>query len=177
VKVHDFADSLAESRRWIDAPWWEPVYRRAFRHYAGMHPTDDPKAQRAGIDRLVSLADGTMLYVDEKVREKDWPDILAEIWSDEARRIPGWANDAKQLACDYIAYAFIPTQRCYLLPHRELVRAVREHDREWWAKCETEQDGFRLVRAHNRGWITTSMAVPTAIMLDAIRDVMVVTWP
>jgi hypothetical protein len=58
-----------------------------------------------------------------------WPDILLEQWSDEARRVPGWVQ--KPLACDFIAYAFAPSRRCYLLPVALLQRAWRLNGREW----------------------------------------------
>jgi hypothetical protein len=44
-------------------------------------------AQRGGIDRILTLECGRTYTVDEKVRMEDWPDILLERWSDEARRI------------------------------------------------------------------------------------------
>ena len=65
--------------------------------------------------------------VDEKVRTNDWPDVLLERWSDEARRIPGWVE--KPLACDFIAYAFAPAGTCLLLPVAALQRAWRQHGR------------------------------------------------
>jgi hypothetical protein len=37
------------------------------------------------------------------------PDFLLEYWSDYERRSPGWIE--KDLACDFIAYAFVPSRR------------------------------------------------------------------
>lgn len=47
---------------------------------------DDGWAQRGGIDRVITLACGRTIKIDEKVRKEDWPDILLERWSDEQRK-------------------------------------------------------------------------------------------
>src|ERR1043165_1536712 len=116
MTVHDFNESLAKSHAEQDAPYWQIVYRKAFgdRLQTIQNVRNDGWAQRGGIDRLLMLTDGTVLKVDEKVREKDWPDVLLEIWSDRDRRKEGWA--LKDLTCDFIAYAFVPSQTCYLFP-------------------------------------------------------------
>ena len=113
--THDFKQSLELSQATADEPFWEDIYRRAFHGFASMVSVrDDGWAQRGGIDRVITLNSGKTITVDEKLRETDWPDILLERWSNEARRIPGWVQ--KDLACDFIAYAFRPSRTCYLLP-------------------------------------------------------------
>src|SRR5690606_11977680 len=117
--------------------------------------------------RVLTLASGKVLYVDEKVREEDWPDILIEYWSDYERRRPGWA--AKELACDFIAYAFIPSATCYLLPFQTLQRACRTNGRLWW-------DSYKRIPAKNNGYTTVSIAVPIPVLMAALADAMVVCW-
>src|SRR5690606_18143943 len=108
---HNFAESLARSEQQADAPWWEQVYRNAFPDFAGMVCVrKDGWAQRGGIDRVITLESGKTVTVDEKVRAESWPDILWEFWSDHQRKLKGWC--AKAMACDYVAYAFVPTQVC-----------------------------------------------------------------
>ena len=93
LPLHDFQASLARSREYADAPWWIDMYRRAFPTLqSAVTVRDDGWAQRGGIDRVLTLACGRTLTVDEKVRTNDWPDILLEQWSDEARRSPGWVQ-------------------------------------------------------------------------------------
>jgi len=168
MTVHDFDERLAFSHSQSDAPWWGEVYRKAFPTLtAVIDVRDDGWAQRGGIDRLIVLNDGTALKVDEKVRTVAYPDILLERWSDKARRKPGWMQ--KELTCDFVAYAFVPTAVCYLLPWQLLRRAWIENGREWIASC-------RLVEAQNRGYVTESVAVPIQRLLDAVRDAMVVSW-
>lgn len=168
MTVHDFHKSLAESHAYADAPWWEDVYRSAFPRVRSMVCVrDDGWAQRGGIDRIITLGCGRIIPVDEKVRKEDWPDILLERWSDEARQLPGWVQ--KPLACEFIAYALVPSQRCYLLPTLTLQAAWRQHGRGW---CEQ----YKPIRARNNGYVTLSVAVPTDTLLSAVSDAMCITW-
>jgi hypothetical protein len=166
--IHDFHKSLDESRAYTDAPWWQEVYTQAFPNVRSIVSVrDDGWAQRGGIDRLITLACGRTVTVDEKVRKKDWPDILLERWSDEDRRIPGWVQ--KPLACEFIAYAMVPSQKCYLLPTLTLQRAWRCHGRDW---CEQ----YNEIRARNNGYVTLSVAVPTGTLFSALDSAMCIQW-
>lgn len=166
--LHNFSESLERSNAQADAPWWQDVYKRAFPTLQSMSCVrDDGWAQRGGIDRVLVLASGKTLTVDEKVRSKDYDDILLEYWSDEKRRVRGWV--AKDLACDFIAYAYTPSERCFLLPFHQLRVAWQRRHKEWVAR-------YQRVEARNVGFITVSVAVPTDVVLDAIRDALVVHW-
>jgi len=165
-KVHDFATSLALSNSYADAPWWLDIYRRAFPSLvSAVSVRDDGWAQRGGIDRVLTLACGRTYSVDEKVRTNDWPDILLEQWSDEQRRSPGWVQ--KPLACDFIAYAFAPSRKCYLLPVVPLQRAWRQRGRCWVAQ-------FGQRRARNPGYVSASVPVPIDVLMPAMMDAMLV---
>lgn len=158
--VHNFDQSLALSNEYVDAAWWHDVYRRAFPDLrSAVSVRADGWAQRGGIDRVLTLASGKTLSVDEKVRAEDWPDILLEYWSDRDRKTPGWV--AKDLACDFIAYAFVPSQTCYLLPFQTLRSAWRAHHR---------------VEAVNSRYVTVSVAVPIAELMAALSDALRVSW-
>lgn len=165
--VHDFTTSLALSNRYTDAPWWMDIYRKAFPTLvSAVCVRNDGWAQRGGIDRVLTLACGRVYTVDEKVRTNDWPDILLEQWSDEERRKPGWVQ--KPLACDFIAYAFAPSRRCYLLPVALLQRAWRLNGREW-----IEAHGQR--RARNVGYVTANVPVPLSELERAMVQAMLVS--
>lgn len=165
-RVHDFRDSLALSQAYADSDWWLPLYRRMFpRLQSAVSVRDDGWAQRGGVDRVLTLACGRTYTVDEKIRTEDWPDILLEQWSDEARRVPGWVQ--KPLACDYIAYAYAPTGVCFLLPVAPLQRAWRQHGRDWIRRYGTR-------RARNVGYVTASVPVPRSVLISAIAEAMIV---
>jgi hypothetical protein len=164
--IHDFRTSLALSNSYADAPWWLDIYRRAFPTLiSAVQVRDDGWAQRGGIDRVLTLACGHTYTVDEKVRTSDWPDIQLELWSDEARRSPGWVQ--KPLACDFIAYAFAPSRKCYLFPFASLQRAWRQRGRQW-------ADAYRYRRAQNPGYITASVPVPIGELMQEIARAMLV---
>lgn len=168
MTVHQFTRSLAESHEYAEAPWWEEVYRKAFSSYEGMVDVrSDGAGQRLGIDRHVALTNGRTITIDEKVRKKDYDDILLERWSDRGREKAGWMQ--KDLACDYIAYAFVPSQRCYLLPFQDLRRAWLRFGRQWIRT-------YRPVLAENEGWTTECVPVPISVLQEALRDVALIRW-
>jgi hypothetical protein len=167
--VHDFHESLERSQGRADAPWWLEVYSRAFPDLqSAVNVRDDGWAQRGGIDRVLTLASGKTLTVDEKVREKDWPDICLEYWSDYDRKTPGWVE--KDLACDFIAYAFVPSQTCHLIPFQTLRRAWRANRKKWVAQYGPP------IEAHNKGYVTISVAVPKTVLFASLTDAMTVSW-
>ncbi len=173
--LHDFKQSLELSQGQADAPWWREVYARAFPGFHSMMSVrDDGWAQRGGIDRVVQLKSGKTITVDEKVRSKDWGDIALERWSDRAKKVPGWVQ--KDLACDFIAYAFIPSQRCYLLPFLTLRKAWLLEGKRWCELAEGNLGGFSVVSAENKGYTTESIAVPVDVLMASIRQAMVVSW-
>lgn len=164
--MHDFHESLAKSHAASDLPFWGVCYRQAFPLMIGMHDhREDGEHQRQGIDRSVVLDNGKIIWIDEKVRWKDYGDIALEYWSNEARRIPGWV--CKPLLCDYIAYAIAPAGRCYLMPVVQLQTAWDKHGADW------AREG-REVRAQNNGYVTVSVAVDPKILFDKIINEMFV---
>lgn len=165
--VHRFSDSLAQGERASEEPFWEAVYRKAFPGFVSCsrNPKDGP-GQRAGIDRWVHLSSGQTLTIDEKRRAKTYPDILLEVWSDTDRRTPGWIK--KDLQIDFLAYGFVPDGLCYLLPWQQLRRSWDHFSGEWIEKARAGVDGFRVVLAENPTYTTTSVAVPTNVLLAAL---------
>jgi hypothetical protein len=186
----DFGPDLDWSYGVAGLPFWEDVYRQAFPGFVAAHiPTGDGWHQRAGRDRIIVLDDSSTITVDEKGRRDEWPDILVEILSDRDRKVPGWGNPGKRLSCDYIGYAFVPSQTCHLVPYREL-RRIMAHGpgRDWWREAARKQKdgvrgGIQFVDARNprdvtkpvRYW-TRSIAVPTKMLLAEIARSLTFTW-
>lgn len=165
-RVHRFQDSHNLSAQY-GPDWWIPIYRRAFPTLMSAVAVEhDGWAQRGGIDRLLTLSCGRTYTVDEKIRMADWPDVLLERWSDEARRSPGWVQ--KPLAADFIAYAHAPAATCVLLPVPALQRAWRQHGRSWIGL-------YGQRRAENPGYTSVSVPVPRGVLMQAIVEAMFVT--
>ncbi len=175
MTVHTFSESLAVSKAMEDAPWWPKVYANAFPGFVSMVSVrSDGWAQRGGIDRVITLKSGRTVTVDEKVRSQSYGDILLERWSSRERKSEGWIQ--KDLACDFIAYAFIPDERCYLFPFLPLRAAWLANGRDWIAQAESGADGFRVILARNEGYTTESIAVPIPELLAAVHRAQVVDW-
>lgn len=168
MTVHNFRESLERSHAHSDATWWLEIYRQAFPGLASaVNVRQDGWAQRGGIDRILTLSTGRVIYVDEKVREKDYGDILLERWSDEAAKSPGWVQ--KPLACEFIAYAIAPSSTCYLLPVLTLQRAWRLHGLDWI-------NAYPEKRANNGRYVTISHAIPVSVLMGALADAICVEW-
>jgi hypothetical protein len=167
-QAHNFSRSLSRSRELADAPWWTDVYRSALPGFSSMtYVGKDGWAQRGGIDRVITLKSGKTVTIDEKVRDRTWRDILLERWSDKQRQIPGWIQ--QDLGCDFIAYVFLDTRTCHLLPYLQLRAAWLLHGRQW-----IEQ--YPRVLAVNAGYVTESVAVPIPVIMSAIIGSMTVSW-
>lgn len=165
-KLHDFQERLEMSQKASDEPFWENVYRRAFVGYVGNLPVlVDSPAQRLGIDRFVVLSSGKELRIDEKKRETVYPDILLEYLSNDQTGAPGWIE--KDLLIDYIAYAFMPAKRVHLYPWQQLRQTWVKYGPAW-------QKTYKKVPAQNAGYTTWSLAVPIAVLDEAIREVSVI---
>lgn len=157
---HDFRERLAFSEAASAEPFWDAVYRKAFPDLVNhMQTTGATASQRSGIDRVLHLRNGRTIYIDEKKREQEYPDILLEYVSVDTTGAPGWIE--KDLTIDYIAYAFMPTHRCYLFPWLMLRRAWLHHGNEWKRQ-------YRIVVAQNKGYKTYSVAIPTNVLRKAV---------
>lgn len=158
-------------------PWWQDVYRQAFPTMVSN--TVLPKetwGQQAGRDRAILLEDSSVLYIDEKARRKTRDDILIEVAHEyrSGRVRQGWIH--QPLGIDYLAYAFVPAETCYLLPFRLLQQTWQANKQAWWKAALRNEHGFRLALAQNRDYVTKSVAVPIWTLLDAMRDAMVIHW-
>lgn len=163
---HDFMTSLAQSHAASDLPLWEELYRGAFPTFAAMiDHREDGEHQRAGIDRSIILSNSKQILVDEKIRGRNrktgrvYNDIALEYWSDEGRRIPGWA--CKPLRADYIAYAIAPLGVGYLLPVVQLQIAWQRNGRSWIGR-------YPRIVANNGRYDTISVGVPVRDVFMAV---------
>jgi hypothetical protein len=144
-RINYFKDDLAWSDAASDAPFWAEVYQRMFPGSRVLRNEANNPAQRFGIDTVVMLPAGRSINVQEKNRRKDYPDILIEFEhvGHKGNRWPGWIDDERNQA-DWLAYAFIPSRRCYFFPFPSLQSAWRELRKTWFTKARLREDGFAL---------------------------------
>lgn len=119
--------------------------------------------QKRGVDKVLILASGKRILIDEKIRREDYGDILLEEYSNWERKIVGWLGNDK--FTDYIVYMIEPTKTVYFLPFLLLQRAWQSNHDYWLAT-------FGRREAQNKGYITTFIAVPTDVLLEAIKKEM-----
>jgi hypothetical protein len=165
---HSFKAQLAWSEAQSDEPFWDAVYRKAFPNLVS-HVTGpgDYDSQRQGVDRVLVLSNNRLLRIDEKKRSANYPDILLEYVSVDVTGALGWIE--KDLSIDYLAYAFMPALKVYLLPWILLRKAWKENREAWMSKAEERREGFRVVQAQNFGYSTWSLAVPIPNLYSAIN--------
>jgi len=159
-KVHDFQERLKFSHDAEDLPIWEEVYSRAFPGMAGMvSHRENGFWQHAGIDRSVILMTGKQIFIDEKVRGKDYGDILLEYISNDKTGALGWV--CKPLLADYIAYLIPSSGMCHMLPVIQLQIAWERNKGDWRKK-------YKNIIAKNKGYGTHSCCVPVNKIYPAI---------
>jgi len=163
--THDFNERLNYSLEASDEPFWEAIYKKAFPTMTNLTAIDDLSKQKLGIDRIIYFDNGKKLYIDEKKREKVYPDILLEYISVDHNNTPGWIE--KDLAIDYLAYAFMPSKCVYLYPWDMLRRAWLHYRKSWLRK-------YKLIEAKNEGYSTWSVAVPIEILQNAVSTAAII---
>lgn len=108
-------------------------------------------SQYNGVDRIIYLENGKTLTIDEKIRSKNYDDILLEFISNDKKNTPGWME--KDLAIDYLAYAFLPSKTAYLFDWRMLKLAWASYKQAW-------KDNYKIAKAENEHYFTHSVCVP-----------------
>jgi hypothetical protein len=141
---------------------WKEIYNKAFPNLQSINNArEDGELQSHGIDRILVLNSGKVICVDEKVRRKNYPDILLEYIANDQTKTKGWIE--KSLLCDFIAYAFINTGFCYLLPVVPLQKAWTVNKDKWFKE-------FKIVVAENKNYKTLSLPIPIPILFTAIGN-------
>lgn len=155
--INIFEDDLAYAD---NDDFFNEFYKKSFPNVQKIKTETDMDLQFKGIDKTLTFESGLEITIDEKKRRVDYGDILLEIKSNEQTGRLGWLYTAQ---CDYIAYAVMPTKTIYFLPMILLKMTWLEHGDEWIKQ-------YGLKRAKNQGYVTVSVAVPTNILLNAMKE-------
>ena len=166
--IHDFWEQIEYSLLPCDEPFWTAVYEEAFPDMVDLKTVSDLHKQKLGIDRVITLGNGKRFFVDEKKRKRTYPDILLEYVAVNTTGAPGWME--KNLAIDYIAYAFMPTKTVYLIPWDSLKMAWKRNKGRWMVI-------YKDVEGKNEGYITHSIAVPIEVLKNEVDSIVVVKLP
>ena len=166
LMANNFNADLAYSQTASEEQFWADVYRKAFPNIVNQMPCPgDYESQRMGIDRVILLSNGMTLRVDEKKRRIEYSDILIEFLSNDKTGALGWIE--KNLAINYIAYAFMESRRVYLLDWMMLKRAWHKFGDDWKRR-------YPIIKAQNKTYTTHSVAVPTNVLLGCMRTAIII---
>lgn len=158
--MNNFHEDLQFSHSAEDLEIWGTIYAKAFPGLQTFtNSRQDGELQRHGIDRTLILQSGKAIYIDEKVRRKDYGDILLEYVSNDTKNTLGWCE--KPLFCDYIAYAILPVKICYLLPVEPLQTAWGQNKIEWLER-------YGVKTAKNKGYNTLNCPLPVNVLFKSI---------
>ena len=151
----DFAWSNSEAVRLF----WQGIYKAAFGALDTIELVVDKQEQKKGVDVIVYLPDGQAIKVEEKIRRKNWDDIVLEVWSDKKRKIPGWA--VKEQEANILAYGFFQGKYAHLFERQKLRTVFIENGRTWAKE-------FGTITAHNQGYDTVSIPVPIRVLQETM---------
>lgn len=161
MTVRTFDADLRYSLESSDEPFWDAVYRKAFVNFKSSEIVSRKDWQLLGIDRIINLTSGQRIKVDEKKRRVEYGDFALEFLGNDKTGSPGWV--CKDLAIDFLAYAFMQSRRVYLLQWN-LLRAA------WRSKGETWKSSYRIISSNNPTYKTLSVAVPIGVVLESIQS-------
>lgn len=169
MKVHEFSKDLKKSHETSQDSLFETCYRTLFGdEFLAMHShNNDGKHQQTGLDRSVILKSGKCLWIEEKVRDKDYPDILLEFYSNFGAKTPGWIE--KPLNCDFIVYAKKPSRKMYIFPTVIIQMAWKKHKNEWIEKYGEKS-------AFNTTYRTVNCPVPEDVLFKAMYECSIIEW-
>lgn len=164
--MHDFHERLEFSQEHKHEDFWQAVYEKAFPDMQfATAVTKKCQGQYLGVDRVVYLGSSKVLMIDEKLREEDYNDIFLEYLSNDQTGADGWME--KDLLIDFLAYAFLPSRRCYLFNWQMLRRAWVCYKSEWMEKYPKKP-------AQNKGYRTWGVPVPIHTLLKAVKDASII---
>lgn len=156
--IHNFTKMLKRSNSEEDELFWDKAHRSAFDVF-DIEKCIDLELQKSGVDRIVTLKNGCMLYIDEKLREKDYGDVLLEYISNDTTGAPGWIE--KDQKTNVIAYGVRPTKTVMYFTFSWLRHA-------WEKNKKTFLEKYKIPPAKNIGYNTHSVAIPLCVLMKII---------
>jgi len=115
-------------------------------------PKTNKSVQFKGIDKIVMTAGGKIFKIEEKVRRRDYGDILVELYADnnfylKAHRGTGWIM--KDYSCDIIMFYYENTDRSIIFSWKMFQYIFKIKMSEWYDYAKNRQFGFSLKKAEN----------------------------
>jgi len=125
--MHDFKKDLEYSKKHN-----EILHEFYKKHYKAIKIGESTlEEDKLGIDKKL-YTEKWIIYIDEKIRKRDYGDILLETQSCVETNSIGWALDPKKKT-HIIIYYIEETKIVYLIDYQEL-RTAFDMNYEYWAK-------------------------------------------
>lgn len=167
MAVHNFNNDLTWSLEQED--FLNEFYKGYFQNMVEQELVTDIDIQKSGIDRFITLANGKIVSIDEKIRRRAYnesPDVLIEYVSNNTTGAKGWIE--KDSAVDYIAYIWLNDRKGVLLPFFLLQRAWETNKEEWLAT-------YPVFKGQNKNYHSLNVAVPLTVLVKAINKAMCIS--
>lgn len=151
----------------LDSNFWNKIYSRAFPNHISFFRSKSQKEsdmQQYGIDTTVVLSSGKPVFVEEKIRRKNYGDILLEVIANDKTSAMGWIE--KDQMSDYILYIICETEQVYVLPTIQLQQAWRKNKDKWLEE-------FGTVPAKNPNYESVNCPVPIQVLYNALKQELV----
>lgn len=125
--------------------------------------------QSLGVDRVIKVAECQVVYIEEKIREKDFGDFLCEEISvfygeNDPRNVVGWTVDDKKIS-HLVAYYVIPCDQLVMLPAQLLRWTAKQWINSWAATY-----GRKIASTNGGEWRTINVAVPWSVLWQRMRE-------
>jgi len=149
----------------------------------------EKKLQYAGVDKKVFFSNNTSLRIEEKVRRKDYGDLLIEIIADHRfasvdmvkrkiistkKRGLGWGF--KDYQTDLLVYYYESTKRGYMLSWKKFKEMLKVNFNFWYGLAINNSYGFSIKKAKNRDingeeYFSINITIPKNMFEIAYKEI------
>jgi hypothetical protein len=152
-KYHQDKNFEGRSREIFDA-----YYKKYMKSLDSIEVITDTQLQIKGHDIHLHFTNGKTIVIDEKIRRKDYPDILIEYLSNKQTGRVGWIYETES---DLFAYLF-PTTGMYLLLAQKMKDWVKDEKSQFWELKDLPP--AKNKRPDGREYESINKAVPVVLM-------------
>lgn len=111
-----------------------------------------PELQNQGVDRRITLKDGTCYHIEEKYPETEYATMFVEFYDDHHPDTNGWFNTIDPSFTDYIVYGYKDTKKFYFIPVDNFLQTFKPILKENNSPYKID-DKVRIPGNRTKGWL------------------------